>query len=103
MIEDPNSKLRSAILECPGGKGYKPKGTYELWRPPLSGAPKEVHDMAELIVKSKVKELVKSFDEGMRVSPEFYDALEEELKVLVEKAVKRAQAEGKKTLYARHV
>ncbi|MCD6372872.1 MAG: hypothetical protein J7L37_04920 [Thermococcus sp.] len=59
--------------------------------------------MAELIVKSKIKELVKSFDEGMRVSPEFYEGLEEEIKVLVEKAVKRAQAEGKKTLYARHV
>ncbi|MDI3475984.1 MAG: hypothetical protein PWQ79_1379 [Thermococcaceae archaeon] len=59
--------------------------------------------MAELIVKSKVKEFVKGVDEEMRVSPEFYDALEEELKALIEKAVKRAQAEGKKTLYARHV
>jgi len=59
--------------------------------------------MAELIVKSKVKELVKEFEDGMRVSPEFYDALEDEIRVLVEKAVKRAKDEGKKTLYARHV
>ncbi|AIU70766.1 hypothetical protein TEU_10710 [Thermococcus eurythermalis] len=59
--------------------------------------------MAEMLVKSKVKELVKNLDPEMRVSPEFYDALEEELKVLVEKAVKRAKAEGRKTLYARHV
>ncbi|ASJ07162.1 hypothetical protein [Thermococcus pacificus] len=59
--------------------------------------------MAEMIVKSKVKEAVKAIDPEMRVSPEFYDALEAELKALVEKAVKRAQAEGKKTLYARHV
>jgi len=39
--------------------------------------------MAELIVKSKIKELVKNLDPEMRVSPEFYDALEEELKALV--------------------
>jgi histone H3/H4 len=59
--------------------------------------------MVEMLVKSKVKEAVKAIDEEMRVSPEFYDALEAELKVLIEKAVKRAKAEGKKTLYARHV
>ncbi|WP_297417572.1 hypothetical protein [Thermococcus sp.] len=59
--------------------------------------------MAEMVVKSKVKEAVKAVDPGMRVNPEFYDALEAELKVLVEKAVKRAQAEGKKTLYPRHI
>ncbi len=59
--------------------------------------------MAEMLVKSKVKEFVKSLDPEMRVSPEFYDALEEELKALIEKALKRAKAEGRKTLYARHV
>ncbi|WP_297506082.1 hypothetical protein [Thermococcus sp.] len=59
--------------------------------------------MAEMLVKSKVKEFVKSIDPELRVSPEFYDALEEELKALIEKAVKRAKAEGRKTLYARHV
>ncbi|MBP1912872.1 hypothetical protein [Thermococcus stetteri] len=59
--------------------------------------------MAEMLVKSKVKEFVKSVDPEMRVSPEFYDALEAEVKALVEKAVKRAQTEGRKTLYARHV
>ncbi len=64
---------------------------------------KEVCEMAEMIVKSKVKEAVKAIDPEMRVNPEFYDALEAELKVLIEKAIKRAQAEGKKTLYPRHV
>ncbi|WP_456369251.1 hypothetical protein [Thermococcus sp.] len=59
--------------------------------------------MVEMLVKSKVKEFVKSVDPEMRVSPEFYEALEGELKALIEKAVKRAQAEGRKTLYARHV
>ncbi len=59
--------------------------------------------MAEMIVKSKVKEAIKAIDPEMRVNPEFYDALEAELKVLIEKAIKRAQAEGKKTLYPRHV
>jgi len=59
--------------------------------------------MAEMLVKSKVKEFVKNLDPEVRVSPEFYDALEEELKTLIEKAVKRAKAEGRKTLYARHV
>ncbi|ASJ09282.1 hypothetical protein A3L11_08585 [Thermococcus siculi] len=59
--------------------------------------------MAEMIVKSKVKEAIKAIDPEMRVNPEFYDALEAELKVLVEKAVKRAKDEGKKTLYPRHV
>ncbi len=59
--------------------------------------------MAEMIVKSKVREAVKAIDPEMRVNPEFYDALEAELKVLIEKAIKRAQAEGKKTLYPRHV
>jgi histone H3/H4 len=59
--------------------------------------------MVELLVKSKVKEAVKALDEEMRVNPEFYDALEAEVKALIEKAVKRAKDEGKKTLYPRHV
>jgi histone H3/H4 len=59
--------------------------------------------MAEMVVKSKVREFVKGIDPELRVSPEFYDALEEELKGIIEKAVKRAKAEGRKTLYARHV
>ncbi|WP_297501603.1 hypothetical protein [Thermococcus sp.] len=59
--------------------------------------------MAEMVVKSKVKEFVKGIDPELRVSPEFYDALEEELKGLIEKSARRAKAEGRKTLYARHV
>ena len=59
--------------------------------------------MAEMIVKSKVKEAVKAIDPEMRVNPEFYEALEAEVKALIEKAVKRAKEEGKKTLYPRHV
>ncbi|WP_297436651.1 hypothetical protein [Thermococcus sp.] len=59
--------------------------------------------MVEMLVKSKIKEAVKAVDPDMRVNPEFYDALEAELKALVEKAVRRAKDEGKKTLYPRHV
>ncbi len=60
--------------------------------------------MVEMIVKSKVKEAVKAIDPPeMRVNPEFYEALEAEVKALIEKAVKRAKDEGKKTLYPRHV
>ncbi len=59
--------------------------------------------MVEMLVKSKVKEAVKAVDPEMRVNPEFYDALEAELKTLVEKAVRRAKEEGKKTIYPRHV
>ena len=59
--------------------------------------------MVEMLVKSKVKEAVKAVGPEMRVNPEFYDALEAELKTLVEKAVRRAKEEGKKTIYPRHV
>ncbi|WP_297067543.1 hypothetical protein [Thermococcus sp.] len=59
--------------------------------------------MVEMLVKSKVKEAVKAVDPEMRVNPKFYDALEAEIKGLVEKAVRRAKEEGKKTLYPRHV
>jgi histone H3/H4 len=59
--------------------------------------------MAELLVKSKIKEYVKNVEPEMRVNPDFIEALEAEVKALIEKAVKRAKDEGKKTLYPRHV
>ena len=58
--------------------------------------------MADLMVyKSKVHELVKA--KGFKVSEKFYEALDKAVKELVEKAMARAEAEGKKTLMPRHV
>lgn len=58
--------------------------------------------MAELMIyKSKVQELAKK--NGFKVSEKFYDALNKAVEELVEKAMKRAEAEGKKTLMDRHV
>ena len=54
-----------------------------------------------MIYKSKVQELAKK--KGFKVSEKFYDALNKAVEELVEKAMKRAEAEGKKTLMDRHV
>ncbi len=50
-----------------------------------------------LIVKTKIKEVAK----GMNVAGNFADALDEEVKAMVEKAVKRAEANGRRTIQAR--
>ena len=52
--------------------------------------------MATLIVKSVVKKTAK----GYRVSPEFYRALEKAVKELITCAMRRAKANGRKTLRA---
>ncbi|MGQ4834383.1 MAG: hypothetical protein ACP6IS_10880 [Candidatus Asgardarchaeia archaeon] len=58
--------------------------------------------MADLIVyKSKVQEMAKA--KGFKVSEKFYEAFDKAVKELLEKAMKRAEAEGKKTLMDRHV
>ncbi|MCD6403418.1 MAG: DUF1931 domain-containing protein [Candidatus Aenigmarchaeota archaeon] len=49
-----------------------------------------------LVVKSKVRELVKD----MRFSGDFFDALDEKVAELVKQAVKRAEANGRKTVRA---
>lgn len=53
--------------------------------------------MAEIIVKSKVKEAVKDCN----VAGDFYKALEEKVQSLILEAEKRAVANGRKTVQAR--
>jgi len=50
--------------------------------------------MAALVVRSKARECCK----GMRVSGDFFDALDKEVENLLKKAVKRAKANGRSTL-----
>ncbi len=50
--------------------------------------------MAALVVRSKVRECCK----GMRVSGDFFDALDKAVENLVKAAVKRAKANGRMTL-----
>jgi len=53
--------------------------------------------MSDLIVKSKIKEVVPE----MSVSSEVYDALDKEVEKILKKAEERAKANGRRTLYAR--
>ncbi|MFH1403368.1 MAG: DUF1931 domain-containing protein [Candidatus Altiarchaeota archaeon] len=53
--------------------------------------------MADLIVKSKVKEYVKTCNVGS----EFYDALDKKVQALIAAAEERCIANGRKTLQAR--
>jgi len=58
--------------------------------------------MPELyIYKSKVAELAKK--EGLRVSSKFYKALSDKVEELINKAIQKAKAEGKKTLTENHL
>lgn len=50
-----------------------------------------------LVVRSKIKDFAKD----MNVSSDFADALSDECKKMVEKAVKRAEANGRKTIQPR--
>lgn len=50
-----------------------------------------------LIVKTKIKEAAK----GMNVAGDFADALNEKVKKLIEEAVKRAEANGRRTVQSR--
>ncbi|QQG39181.1 MAG: DUF1931 domain-containing protein [Candidatus Woesearchaeota archaeon] len=52
-----------------------------------------------LVVRSKVKEHVGSFN----VSGDFADALSKEVEKIVQKAVERAKANGRKTVGARDI
>ena len=53
--------------------------------------------MASTIVKAAVKEELS----GMNVSNDFYDALDEEVGELLEKAAQRADANDRKTVQSR--
>ncbi|MBI2654177.1 DUF1931 domain-containing protein [Candidatus Woesearchaeota archaeon] len=54
-----------------------------------------------VIVKSQVKEHAKLDGKPLSVSDEFYKALEEEVKKIVEKACKRAKQNQRNTIMAR--
>ena len=58
-----------------------------------------VNVMADLIVKSKVKEFVGD----MSVGADFYDALNGEVEVLIKKAKQRCKDNNRSTLKARDV
>ena len=53
--------------------------------------------MTDLIVKSNVKDAM----EGMNVSADFYDALDDEVEVLLADAARRAEENGRKTVQPR--
>ena len=52
-----------------------------------------------IIVKTKIKELVGEFN----VAGDFADALDEKTKTMVKDAVKRAEANGRKTVMAKDI
>ena len=54
-----------------------------------------------VIVKSQVKELAKIENKPLSVAEEFYAALEEKSKKLVEEACKRAKQNSRNTVMAR--
>jgi len=55
--------------------------------------------MADVLKKSGVRDAA----EGVNVGSDFYEALDEEVKGLVERAVERADHNGRKTVKARDV
>ena len=54
-----------------------------------------------VIVKSQVKELAKLDGKALSVADEFYRALEEEVKRMIEKSCKRAKQNSRNTIMAR--
>ncbi|MBI3027489.1 hypothetical protein HYY70_05225 [Candidatus Woesearchaeota archaeon] len=54
-----------------------------------------------VIVKSQVKELAKIENKPLSVSEEFYTALEEKTKKVIEEACKRARQNSRNTIMAR--
>jgi len=55
--------------------------------------------MVDVLKKSGVRDAA----DGVNVGSDFYEALDEEVKGLVERAVERAQENGRKTVKARDV
>lgn len=50
-----------------------------------------------IVVKSKIKELAV----GYNISSDFADALDEKAKILVKEAIRRAEANGRKTVMSK--
>jgi len=59
------------------------------------------NQMAEFITKSKVKEALKS--KGLSTSEEAIEALDKQVKRIIERIAERAKLSGMKTAKARHV
>ena len=55
--------------------------------------------MVDVLKKSGVREAA----EDVNVGSDFYDALDEEVKNVIKRAVERAQANGRKTIKSRDV
>lgn len=55
--------------------------------------------MADVLKKSGVRDAA----EGVNVGSDFYDALDDEVKDLIERAVERAEENGRRTVKARDV
>jgi TRAP-type C4-dicarboxylate transport system substrate-binding protein len=55
--------------------------------------------MVDVLKKSGVRDAA----DGVNVGSDFYDALDDEVKDLIERAVERAQENGRKTVKARDV
>lgn len=55
--------------------------------------------MADVLKKSGVREAA----DGVNVGSDFYDELDEEVKSLIDRAVERAEANGRRTVKARDV
>lgn len=54
-----------------------------------------------VIYKTRIKQIAK--EKGFRVSGEFVAAFDKAVRELLDKAIKRAESEGRKTLLPRHV
>ncbi len=57
--------------------------------------------MAELVVKSKVKDIVQ--EKGYKVSADLYVAMSDKVQVILEEGMQRADANGRKTVLVRDI
>lgn len=54
-----------------------------------------------IVFKGRIEKIIK--DKGFKASEKFYDALDEAAKELLERAIRRAEAEGRRVLLDRHI
>jgi len=51
-----------------------------------------------MLVKNKIKEYIKNTNVNMKVSKDFYEQLEEEVKLILNRAIVRAELNKRKTI-----
>lgn len=73
------------------------KACFKTYKPCISGFVRWYKMSDSIVVKSKVKELAV----GYNVAGDFADALDEKAKMLVKEAIRRAEANGRKTVMAK--